>query len=445
MESPFLIDGLKLLAVAVLVMANGFFVAAEFSLVSVRRTRIQELLSKGDLSAAWVQKAIDNPDAVIAATQLGITLASLGLGWIGEPALAHLLQPVVELFPASVRSGISHSLSAAIAFAIITFLHVVIGELAPKSIALQNPEKTSLAVARPTVWVERIFKPAIWVLNGAGNAFLRLIGVQPASGHELVHSVDELKMLVTASTQGGVVEVEEGEMLHAIFDLSQLVVRQVMIPRTSVTAVEADTPLDEITVLATQSTFTKFPVYEDSLDQILGIVHVKNLLRAMQSPDCQQCTARQLASEAIFVPETITVNLLLQQFREYRQHIAIVLDEYGGTAGLVTLEDLLEEIVGEVSDPFDTFTPEIEKLPDGSGIIDGLALIEDVNQELSLNLVDPDYDTIAGYVMGKLGRIPRENDVIEADGVRVQVEEMDGMRIARVLLTRLGADGESQG
>jgi putative hemolysin len=252
-------------------------------------------------------------------------------------------------------------------------------------------------------------------------------------------------MLVTASTEGGVVEVQEGEMLHAIFDLGQLLVRQVMIPRTNVTAVEADTPLDKIIDLATQSTFTKFPVYEDSLDQILGIVHVKNLLRAKQSPDCEQCTARQLASEAIFVPETISVNILLQQFREYRQHIAIVLDEYGGTAGLVTLEDLLEEIVGEVSDPFDTFTPEIEKLPDGSGIIEGLALIEDVNQELNLNLTDPDYDTIAGYVMGKLGRIPRENDFVEADGVRVQVEAMDGMRISRVLLTRLDRDGESQG
>jgi putative hemolysin len=166
MDSPFVLDGIKLLAVVVLVLANGFFVAAEFSLVSVRRTRIKELISKGDVSAGWVKKAIDNPDAVIAATQLGITLASLGLGWIGEPALAHLLQPVVELFPASVRSGISHSLSVAIAFAIITFLHVVVGELAPKSIALQNPEKTSLAVARPTVWAERLFKPAIWVLKG---------------------------------------------------------------------------------------------------------------------------------------------------------------------------------------------------------------------------------------------------------------------------------------
>ncbi len=444
MENTFLVDGLKILAVLILVLANGFFVAAEFSLVSVRRTRIQELLDKGDLSAVWVKKAIDNPDAVIAATQLGITLSSLGLGWIGEPALSHLLEPVIELFPASAQSGVSHSLSAAIAFAIITFLHVVVGELTPKSIALQNPERTSLLVARPTLWTEWIFKPAIWLLNGAGNVFLRLIGIRPASGHELVHSVEELKMLVTASAEVGVVEDIDGEMLHAIFDLGDLVVRQVMIPRTSMTGVEADASLNEIIDLATQSSFTKFPVYEDNLDQILGIVHVKNLLRAMQSPDCDECTARSLAAEALYVPETTSVKILLQQFREYRQHIAIVLDEYGGTAGLVTLEDLLEEIVGEVSDPFDTLTPEIEKLADGSGIIDGLALIEDVNHKLNINLVEPDYDTIAGFVLGKLGRIPLQDDTVEADGVRVQVKEMDGMRIARVLLTRLDKDGDSQ-
>lgn len=242
-------------------------------------------------------------------------------------------------------------------------------------------------------------------------------------------------MLVTASTEGGVVQAEESEMLQAIFDLGGLVVRQVMIPRTSVIAVEADTPLDEIIRIATQSTFTKFPVYEDSLDQILGIVHVKELLRAMQSADCRDCTARSLAREAIYVPETISVSALLQQFREYRQHIAIVMDEFGGTAGLVTLEDLLEEIVGEVSDPFDTLTQEIELQPDGSYLIGGLALIDEVNQELNINLIEPDYDTIAGYVLGKLGRMPRLGDVVEGDGARFKVEEMDGMRIARVSLT----------
>ncbi|HLA97000.1 MAG TPA: hemolysin family protein [Anaerolineales bacterium] len=438
MDSTLTIDLLKLLAVVFLVIANGFFVAAEFSLVSVRRTRITELVAQGNSRAKWVNKAIQNPDRVIAATQLGITLSSLGLGWIGEPALAHLIEPVVNLFPQAVQSGVSHGLSAGLAFAVITFLHVVVGELAPKSIALQNPEGTSLAIAQPTVWSEWLFKPIIWVLNGTGNALLRLIGIQPASGHELVHSVAELKMLVTASTEGGVFQEEESEMLHAIFDLGEMLVRQVMIPRTEIIGVEADMPLDEIIKLATQSAYTKLPVYENSLDQILGIVHVKDLLRKLQSPDCEDCTARSLAREAIFVPETIPISALLRQFRADRQHIAIVLDEYGGTAGLVTLEDLLEEIVGEVSDPFDKINPEIQLLPDGSAMIDGLALIEEVNQELGLDLHDPDYDTIAGYALGKLGRIPRQGDVIEADEIRLKVESMDGMRIARLLLKRTG-------
>lgn len=229
-ETVLWVDLFRLFMVFVLVLANGFFVAAEFSLVSVRKTRIAELVAQDNPAALWVQKAIDNPDNVIAATQLGITLASLGLGWIGEPALSHLIEPVVKLFPATVQSGISHSLSAAISFALITFLHVVAGELAPKSIALQDPENTSLMVGRPTVIAEVLFKPFILVLNGAGNALLRMVGVQPASGHQLVHSVEELKMIVSASAEGGTVEEDESEMLHAIFDLSALPVRQVMIP-----------------------------------------------------------------------------------------------------------------------------------------------------------------------------------------------------------------------
>jgi CBS domain containing-hemolysin-like protein len=436
-ESSYLLDIFRLLAVFILVLANGFFVAAEFSLVSVRRTRIAELVAQGSAPAGWVQKAIQNPDRVIAATQLGITLASLGLGWIGEPALAHLLEPVISLFPVAARPGVSHTLSAGLAFALITFLHVVAGELAPKSIALQNPERTAMVIAQPTVWTEWIFKPAIWLLNGTGNALLKLVGVQPVSGHELVHSVEELKMLVTASAESGVFEPEEGEMLHAIFDMGQLFVRQVMIPRTEIIAVEADIPLPEIIPLVTKSTYTKFPIYDDSLDQILGIAHVKDLLRCMQEPGWQAMTARSVAREPIFVPETLSVAALLQEFRAQRQHIAIVLDEFGGTAGLVTLEDLLEEIVGEVSDPFDVDAPDIQTLPDGTVMIDGLTLIEDVNERLGLNLHDQNYDTIAGYALGRLGRIPNVNDVTEADGVRLRVEAMDGLRIARLSLVQL--------
>ena len=437
MESSVLFDVLGLLAVVVLVLTNAFFVAAEFSLVSVRRTRIAELVERGEAGAEAVQRAIENPDRVIAATQLGITLSSLALGWVGEPALAHRLYPLVSLFPGSIQSKVSHSISAAIAFSVITFLHVVIGELAPKSIALQDPERTSMFVAGPTLWTVRLFKPIIWALNGTGNALLRLIGVHPASGHQLVHSVAELKMLVTASAEGGVVQSEEQQMLHAVFDFGELVVRQVMVPRTEVVAVEANTPIQEVINLVTQTSYTKYPVYTDNLDQVSGIVHVKDLINALQSPDCQNCKTREYVRETLFVPETLPVGALLRLFRDNRQHIAIVMDEFGGTAGLVTLEDLLEEIVGEVGDQFDETDIGFQTLADGSILMDGLTLVEDVNQQLNLDLKEPDYDTIAGYVMGKLGSIPKMGDTIEGDGVRIRVEEMDGLRASRLVLTRL--------
>ena len=432
-------DILRIIAVILLVLANGFFVAAEFALVSVRRTRVAELVAQGNQPALWVQKALENPDRVIAATQLGITLASLGLGWVGEPAVAHLMVPVIRIFPLNIQSEVSHSIAAGLAFALITFLHVVVGELAPKSIALQNPENTSLIVARPTIWTEWIFKPAIWALNGTGNFLLKLVGVQPASGHELVHSVEELKMLVTASTEEGVVESEESEMLHAIFDFGELLVRQVMIPRTEIMAFEADLTLRESIEIATRSTFTKFPVYEDVLDNIIGVVHIKDLLRAQLDPQQVECQARTLIREALFIPENTPVRRVLQLFRARRQHIAIVMDEYGGAAGLVTLEDLMEEIVGEVSDPFDAVQPEIQKKPDGSVEIDGLTLIDEVNEALGTDFKDPHYDTIAGYFLGILARIPEVDDeIIPEKGIRIRVLAMDGMRIKRLVFSRDG-------
>jgi CBS domain containing-hemolysin-like protein len=434
MENNLALDILRLFAVALLVLANGFFVAAEFALVSVRRTRVAELLEQGNAAARWVKKAIDDPDRFIAATQLGITMASLGLGWIGEPALGNLIQPLVQLFPAEIEEQVSHSISAGLSFAIITFLHVVVGELAPKSIALQSSERTALVVARPTIWTERIFKPAIWALNGTGNALLRLAGVHPASGHELVHSVDELKMLVSASAESGVVQDDAEEMLHAIFDFGQTLVRHVMVPRTEMAAVPHDTDLDTLLVMATEQPFSKFPVYSENLDQILGIVHLKDLLQASTLPSKRPKTAEGIMREAIFVPETARISTLLSLFRTRQQHIAIVLDEYGGTAGVVTLSDLLEEIVGEVNDPF-ADEPDILALPDGSALVDGLTPIDEVNEHFNLMLTDPHYDTLAGFMLGKLERLAQVGDKVLVDGVRLQVEAMDGLRIARISLS----------
>jgi CBS domain containing-hemolysin-like protein len=255
--------------------------------------------------------------------------------------------------------------------------------------------------------------------------------------HALIYTVDELKQMIGESEEGGVIEPPEREMLESVFDFGELLVRQVMVPRMEIVAFEADTKLDEIIATVTQHTYTKLPVYEDDLDQIIGILHVKDVLRVMNQPDCQNTTAREMARDTLYIPETLPVSELLHQFRHNRQHIAIVLDEFGGTAGLVTLEDLLEEIVGEVSDQFDKVSPEIQNQPDGSVLIDGLTLIEAVNQQLELNLSDPHYDTIAGYFLGKLGHIPKIGDVVESGGVRLQVRSMDGLRIAQLSLVRL--------
>ncbi len=420
---------LGLLAVALLVLLNAFFVAAEFALVSVRSTRIAELVANGSRTALWVARGLENPDRFIAATQLGITLASLGLGWIGEPALSGLIEPLVQLFPAEFATTVSHTISAVIAFAMITFLHVVVGELMPKSIALQNPERTSLVVGRPLSWTVAFFKPMIWVLNGTGNALLRLIGVRPAEGHELVHSVEELKMIVADSAKVGVVAASEQEMLRAVFDFRETLVRQVMSPRTEVISVASDTGLEQILETAVSTGFSKLPVYQDDLDQVIGVVHLKDVVEAIQSDG--SATARDLMREAVFVPEAAQVDTLLQIFRARHQHLAIVLDEYGGTAGVATLEDLLEEIFGEVSDPFDRDV-EIQSLPDGSSLVNGLTTIADVNEHFGLKLFDPHYDTIAGFILGQLGRLAELGDNIVVDGARLRVAAMDGRRVSRV-------------
>ncbi len=427
------INLLKLAVVVVLVLANAFFVAAEFAVVGVRRTRIDELVAKGHAKARWLQRTKLNPDRFFATTQLGITLSSLGLGWVGEPALSHLLTPIIELFPSNISYEVSHSLSAGLTFAIITLLHVVVGELAPRSVALQYSERVSLTVAQPTIWIERIFRPVVWVLDKTGNALLRLLKIQPASGRELVHSVEELKMLVSASAGSGVVEDEAEEMLRAVFDFGETLVRLVMIPRTEMIAVPADSSLEEALKVAIEHQYTKLPVYGESLDQVLGVINLKDLLNAINSGSDETKTVHELMREAIFIPETAKVGPLLKLFRMRQRHIAIVLDEYGGTAGLVTLADLLEEIVGEVGDPFDQ-EPEVLPLPDGSSLIDGLMPIDDFNERFSLNLYDPYYDTIAGFMLGRLGRLAKVGDTIISEGVRLRVEAMDGLRIARISL-----------
>jgi putative hemolysin len=432
------------LLILLLIALNAFFVSVEFAAVASRRARIELLAEEGNTAAHIVKSWIENPstrDRLIAASQLGITIVSLTLGAAGENVFKALLTPWFNqiALPANLQrlASVLAALPLLLSLIIITSLTVVFGEQVPKVATLHQPERVALLAAQPMRVFTTVFKWFIDVLDWATRMVLRLFGLQLVGEHSLIYTVDELKLMISDSEEGGVLEPPEREMLESVFDFGELLVRQVMVPRTSIVAIEADMLLDEIITTVTQHSYTKLPVYEADLDQIIGILHVKDVLRVMEQPECQKTTAREMARETLYIPETLPVNELLHQFRHNRQHIAIVLDEFGGTAGLVTLEDLLEEIVGEVSDQFDESTPEIQNQPDGSVLIDGLTLMEAVNQQLELNLSDPHYDTIAGYFLGKLGRIPKIGDEVESGGVRLKVESMDGLRIAQLSLVRL--------
>jgi putative hemolysin len=432
------------LLILILIALNAFFTSVEFASVAARRARIEVLADEGNPAARIVKGWIENPSSrsrLIAACQLGITIVSLALGAVGENTFQKLLTPTFNRIALAPNLQHLTSLLAVLplilSLIIISSIHVVLGEQVPKVATLHQPERIALLGAQPMKVFTTVFKWFIDILDSATKLVLRLFGLQLVGEHALIYTVDELKQMISESEEGGVLEPPEREMLESVFDFGELLVRQVMIPRTEIIAIEADTRLDEIIATVTHHAYTKLPVYEDDLDQIIGILHVKDVLRVMNQPDCQNTTAREMARDTLYIPETLPVNELLHQFRHNRQHIAIVLDEFGGTAGLVTLEDLLEEIVGEVSDQFDMASPEIQNQPDGSVLIDGLTLIEAVNQQLELNLSDPHYDTIAGYFLGKLGHIPKIGDAIESGGVRLQVKSMDGLRISQLSLVRL--------
>lgn len=434
MTPDWVLDLLGPVGVVVLLLANAFFVAAEYAMVRVRKTRLEELAKRGVGSAGPALRILSSLKRYIATTQLAITMAGIGLGWVGEPVLTTTLARLLDLPLAAIDPTLRRALSAVISFLLVTMLTVVISELVPKSLAIQYPERSALVVSRAVLATELLFRPLIWVLHTSADLILRLMGIPSPSRSSSTYTVQELKLLLAESEETGVIEDTERDMLHAVFDLGDTVVRQVMLPRTEVVAVPADATLDELARMAARHPFTKFPVYEGGLDHILGVVHLRDLLAALESKTTTGKRARDLMREAIFIPESARVNTLLKRFRARRQHLAIVLDEYGGTAGLVTLEDLLEEIVGQVHDPFDT-EPQIQPLPDGTSIVDGLTPLEDVNEHFHLRLADPHYDTLAGFILGRLGRLAQVGDSVVADGVRLKVEALDGRRIARVSLT----------
>lgn len=423
---------LGLLAIMLLVLGNGFFVAAEFSLVTVRKTRIDQLIAEGSSNARVVRRALSDPDSYIAATQLGITMTSLGLGWIGEPALAHVIEPAFAVLGDRIALATSHSIAFTIAFAVITSLHIVLGELAPKTVALQYPERMSLIVARPTELFMKVFWPFIRLLNGMGRAVVQAFGMRPPSGHSLVHSEEELKMLVTASQEAGVIEEDEEQMLHRVFGFADLAAGQVMVPRTEMVAIAADASIDGVLQAVARGGHDRYPVYKKDLDNIVGVLHLTDLLLVIASGSAVDVSA--LARDAYTVPETMPADTLLGEMRARNTPLAIVIDEYGGTAGLVTFAGLMERIVGSLG--HEGAGGGITVLADGSALVDGLALVTDVNEQFGLHIDEDVYNTIGGYVLGRLGRRARLGDRIEVERRTMRVEALDGLRVARVFISR---------
>jgi CBS domain containing-hemolysin-like protein len=432
---------LGLAAVFVLVFINGFFVAAEFSLVGARRTRIAQLASEGNVGALAAEKAIKHIDSYIAATQLGITLASLALGWIGEPAVGHLFEPLVRLLPADIADTIGHTLSAVIAFALVTMLTIALGELTPKSIALQRPEGTAIIVARPVTWFLRLFRPVITSLNWIGNSVVRLLGFQPQGEYTQVHSPEELEMLVKSSGEAGLLPKSEVQILRRAFDFSEIPAEEIMQPRVEVFAIDIETPLPELCKLIAAEHYSRYPAYEGSIDNVIGVLHTKDLLDLLvQKPQLLtdptvKFDLRPILRTPIFVPGTTGVDKLLERMQRTKTHLAVILDEYGGMAGVATMEDVLEELVGEIRDEFDSETSKIVAREDFS-VVDGLVSLSDVIERFGKPGGEPQSTTIGGYVPECLGRIPTVGDTVPFGSYDLRVEEMDGLRVAKVRFTK---------
>ena len=412
---------LELLAVLGLIILNAFFVAAEYGLVTARRTRLRELEEQGSRRARRVRSLISRPPRFIAAMQLGVTVTSLGIGALGEPVLGRALDKVTATF-----------LAFAIAFLIVTFLHVVLGELIPKGIALSYSDRVALAVSAPVRVFFFLFMPVIWVLQRSSELALSLLGMKQPQAESPPLSEAELRMLLESSSEHGQIEKEETEMLYKVFDFADKEASDVMVPRPEVVALSIDLPPAECLAAVIDSPFTRYPVYRETLENIIGILHVRDIFSAMNEVGIEQVNIEALLRDAHLVPETKDLAALLADFRRTGQHMAIVVDEYGGMEGIVTLEDLLEEIVGEIEDEFDLPDESVERIAEDTIHVDGTFSIDDFNEEFGADLPIEDYHTLAGFVFGQLGHAAAPGDVVEYDGMRFEVLEVEGSRIDRL-------------
>ena len=421
--------GWGLFLAILLVFLNGFFVAAEFALVKVRPTQIDPYVTEGLRRGKVARHMIRHLDAYLSATQLGITLASLALGWIGEPAFAWIIEPAVRLV-AGDNPQILHSAALTVSFLTITILHIVLGELAPKSIAIRKSEGTTLLIALPLYVFYKITYPAIWVLNHTANALLKVFGIAPVSEGELAHDEEELRLLLSSS-HSSQLSTQKRELLDNIFELSHRMARQIMLPRQDVVYLSTARPLAENLRFARRSGHTRFPLCEGDLDHVIGVIHIKDIFRRERPLTSLQEVAREIA----FVPETLELDRLLKRMRTERFHLAAVIDEYGGVSGIVTLEDVIEEIVGQINDEFDVEKPEIEEKGDGVFEVAGGVLVEDLEEAVGAEFSNRDEDTIGGVVLSELGRNPAVGDKVELGPVTIEVLEVQLNRVSTVRVT----------
>ncbi len=438
----------SLFVVLFLVLANGFFVASEFALVAVRKSRIEALAAEGNRSAQRVLSMLNNLNAYISATQLGITLSSLGLGWVGEPAVASVLEPFLAQVAsitgmAFLASGpILHTISFAIAFSFITFLHIVFGELAPKTAALEISEKVSYFIAVPLQVFYKVFYYPIRLLDWAGTKTARAFGLRPSGDHGSSYSEDEIRQLINASQEKGLLNEDERRLINQVFEFSETTVKEAMIPRTEIVAVSAESTLEEIIKAFRQHGYSRLPVYGESLDDVRGVIHSKDILIYMNRP--KTFKIERIIQKPMYVVDTARLEDVLKQMQREKFHFGFVVDEHGGVEGIITLEDLLEEIVGEISDEHDEEVNEqIHEQSDGSFLLEGGLAVRDLNRRLNMNVpVSEGYTTVAGFLMAEAGQILNEGDAVKYNGHVFKVEKAAKRRILKVRMEKTSTDRE---
>jgi len=430
------ISGFHIFLTIFLVLLNGFFVAAEFAIVKVRGSQIEIKAKTGSRVANVAKHMTSHLDGYLAATQLGITLASLGLGWVGEDVMSRLVLNIFSFFSFPISESLTTSLGHVLAFTIITVLHIVFGELAPKTLAIQRPVGTTMTIALPLQVFYVVFKPFIFVLNGFANIILKLFGISTANAHESLHSSEELQYLLDQGKESGAIDKAEHELIKNVFDFNERVVKNIMVPRTKISAVELTATQDELLETIISEGYSRIPVYDETIDKIVGIVHAKDILSLIVKHG--QFNLKDILRKPLFVPESKKINDLMAEFKLKRIQIAVVLDEFGGTAGMVTLEDIVEELVGDIQDEYDEEKPLVEKVSDDEFIVTASATVYDVNEFLPHDLPeDEDYDTVVGLLSEIFGKIPEVGETKDFNGYTFTILKKIDQNIESVKLQLL--------